>query len=77
MKPGDIRRIAVFRNDRLGDLVCTLPVFEALRLGLPQAHITAIVNPETAPLLAGHPHVDQVLTADKKVSTRRADPVAA
>ncbi len=69
MKPEDIRRVAVFRNDRLGDLVCTLPVFEALRSGLPQAHITAIVHPDAAPLLVGHPHVDQVLTADKKVRT--------
>ncbi|HTU24537.1 MAG TPA: glycosyltransferase family 9 protein [Pirellulales bacterium] len=70
MKPADIRRVAVFRNDRLGDLVCTLPVFEALRLGLPAAHITAIVHPDSAALLAGHPHVDQILVADKKVSTR-------
>ena len=35
MKTADLRRIAVLRNDRLGDLVCTLPLFEALRQGCP------------------------------------------
>ena len=36
MKTAKIRRIAVLRNDRLGDLVCTLPVFEALRQHCPR-----------------------------------------
>jgi ADP-heptose:LPS heptosyltransferase len=67
MKPTELRRIAVLRNDRLGDLVFTLPLFEALRQGCPHAQITAIVHPETAPLLNSHPHVDQVLTADKSM----------
>ena len=47
MNLGNLRRIAVLRNDRFGDLVCTLPVFEALRLGCPNAHLTAIVSSET------------------------------
>ncbi len=70
MKTAEIRRIAVLRNDRLGDLVCTLPVFEALRHGLPRAHIAAIVHPETAPLLLGHPDVDEILTAEKRTPMR-------
>ena len=69
MKTAELRRIAVLRNDRLGDLVCTLPLFEALRHGCPAAHITAMVSPATAGLLNHHPHVDEVLSADKRMPT--------
>jgi len=40
----EIRRIAVARLDRLGDLVCCLPAFELLRAHYPQAHITGYVS---------------------------------
>jgi len=60
-----IRRIALIRNNHMGDLVCTLPGFEALRQGMPHAHITAIVNPGAAPLLNHHPHVDDLLFDDE------------
>ena len=53
------------RNNHIGDLVCTLPAFEALRHGLPRAHITAIVNPISSPLLNNHPHVDDVKFDDE------------
>ena len=59
-----IRRIAVIRNLHIGDVVCTLPAFEALRQGLPHANITAVVSPQSAPLLERHPHVDDVLLDD-------------
>jgi heptosyltransferase III len=60
-----IKRIALVRNNHIGDLVCTLPAFEALRQGIPDAHITAIVNPAAAPLLINHPHVDDVKHDDE------------
>ena len=60
-----IKRIALVRNSHMGDLVCSLPAFEALRQGLPQAHITAIANDVSAPLLDHHPDVDEVLLDDE------------
>ncbi len=60
-----IRRMALVRNSHMGDLVCSLPAFEALRQGLPQAHITAIANDVSAPLLDHHPDVDEVLLDDE------------
>ncbi|HOY65667.1 MAG TPA: glycosyltransferase family 9 protein [Candidatus Ozemobacteraceae bacterium] len=58
------RRILVSRTDRVGDVVLTLPVFTALRKQAPQAHLIGHVRSYTAPLLDGHPHVDELLVDD-------------
>src|SRR5262245_59438035 len=53
-------RILVIRRDNIGDLVCTTPLFAALRSRYPQAHIAALVNSYNAAVLDGNPHVDAV-----------------
>ncbi|MGD9720348.1 MAG: glycosyltransferase family 9 protein [Pirellulales bacterium] len=59
-----VRRILLVRNDRLGDLVLTLPAFQAVRRQWHRAHITALVSGYTAPLLTGTRDVDEVLVDD-------------
>ena len=59
-----IRRLLVVRNDRIGDLVLTLPAIAALRRALPRCHITALVADYTAPLLVGNPDLDETLIDD-------------
>ncbi len=58
------RRILVVRNDRLGDLVLTLPALEAVRRTWPSAHVTALVSPYAAPLLVDSPYLDDLLEDD-------------
>lgn len=58
--PQTALRILVVRRDNIGDLVCTLPVFEGIRHHYPDAHIGALVNSYNAPLLEGNPYVDRV-----------------
>ena len=53
-------RILVIRRDNIGDLVCTTPLFSALRARYPQAHISALVTSYNAAVLAGNPHIDEV-----------------
>jgi heptosyltransferase III len=53
-------RILVIRRDNIGDLVCTTPLFAALRARYPQAHIAALVNSYNAPVLDGNPDIDAV-----------------
>jgi len=59
-------RILIAQTSFLGDVVLSTPVFAALRRCIPDAQITVLVRPETAGVLAGHPHVDAVLTDDKR-----------
>jgi lipopolysaccharide heptosyltransferase II len=56
-----IRRLLVVRNDRIGDLVLTLPTIEAARRAFPNAHLAVLVTPYTAPLVEGRNDVDEVI----------------
>lgn len=58
----DIGKIILFRTDRLGDLVLSFPVVEALRACLPEAQIDLCVNFSTVPLARMHRHVFQVIS---------------
>lgn len=58
--------IVVVQTAFLGDVVLTTPLFRALRRCRPGARIVALVTPEAAPLIEEDPHLDQVLTYDKK-----------
>jgi ADP-heptose:LPS heptosyltransferase len=53
-------RILVIRRDNIGDLVCTTPLFAALRKRYPLAHIAALVNSYNAAVLDGNPDIDAV-----------------
>jgi heptosyltransferase-2 len=53
--------LLIVRNDRIGDLVLTLPTIEAARRAFPDAHLAVLVNPYTAPLLEGRGDVDEVI----------------
>jgi len=59
-----IQRLLIVRNDRLGDLILTLPAIEAARRALPQAYIAVLVSPYAAGLLENNPHCDAVLIDD-------------
>jgi ADP-heptose:LPS heptosyltransferase len=60
-----LRRILLVRNDRVGDLVLTLPAFEAVRRHWPEAHLTALVSPYAGPLISGHRSIDELVFDSK------------
>ncbi len=59
-----IRRILLVRNDRIGDLMLTLPAFEAVRRRWPRAHVVALASGYAGPLLSGSPYIDELLLDD-------------
>jgi heptosyltransferase-1 len=61
-------RIALLKPSALGDIIHSLPVLTALRRRYPHAHITWVVNQAYAPLLHGHPDLDDILAFDRRAS---------
>jgi heptosyltransferase-3 len=62
---GDSPRILVVRRDNIGDLVCTTPLLTALRQRFPDGWLAVLANSYNAPILAGHPDLDQVFAYRK------------
>ena len=56
--------ILIARPDRLGDVVLSTPVFEALRRQYPNARLTLLVREAIAPVVRGLPGVDETLVFD-------------
>jgi ADP-heptose:LPS heptosyltransferase len=52
------RRILLIQTAKIGDLVCTTPIIASLKASWPDCHLTVMVNPLCAPLLAHDPRVD-------------------
>jgi len=63
MDPDRLRgkRIVLFRTDRLGDLILSLPVVEALKARLPETRIDLVTAPATTSLAALQPNVSRVV----------------
>ena len=58
-------KIAVIQTAFPGDVILASALFEALKSIYPAASISAVVRPESAPLIEHNPHVDDVFTYDK------------
>jgi ADP-heptose:LPS heptosyltransferase len=61
----DLGSILVVRRDNIGDLVCTTPLFAALRRRFPAAWIGALVNSYNASVLDRNPDLDEVIVYQK------------
>ncbi len=58
-------RVLIIKPSSLGDVVHALPVLAALRAARPDAHIAWLVSNSFAPLLEGHPMLDEVIRFDR------------
>jgi ADP-heptose:LPS heptosyltransferase len=58
-------KFIIIRRDNIGDLVCTTPLFRALRARFPHARIAALVNSYNVPVLEDNPDIDEVYAYTK------------
>lgn len=60
------QRILIIKPSSLGDIVHALPVLAGLRAAYPDAHIAWLAGLSFAPLLEGHPLLDEVIPFDRR-----------
>src|SRR4029079_2141292 len=53
--------ILLIRLRMIGDVVFTTPAIRALRRRFPEARLTYLVEHAAAPVVAGNPHIDEVI----------------
>lgn len=59
-------RILIVKPSSLGDIIHTLPVLHGLRVRYPEAAISWLVATSLAPLIAGNPELDEVISFDRR-----------
>jgi lipopolysaccharide heptosyltransferase I len=59
-------RILLVKPSSLGDVVHALPVLHGLRTRYPEAKIDWLIASPLAPLLASHPHIDELVLFDRE-----------
>jgi lipopolysaccharide heptosyltransferase II len=57
-------RILIIRTDRIGDLVLSTPLLEAIKSRFPKVHVTMMVSPYAAGVLENNPFLDEVMIDD-------------
>lgn len=67
----DLSRILLIRTSALGDVVHCLPVLTALRRRFPEARIGWVVEEAMAPVVAGHPYLDELFVVRFRPWRRR------
>ncbi len=60
----EIHRVLFVRTDRMGDVLMNLPAVRLLRQTFPKAWLTFLCDKSVAPLLEGHPDLDEVMAVD-------------
>jgi lipopolysaccharide heptosyltransferase II len=60
-----LKRILIIRTDRIGDVVLSTPVIQALRNRFPQAYIAFLTGPDTEPALKHNSKLDEIIVYDK------------
>lgn len=60
-KKNKTRRILVIQTAKIGDLICSTPVFRAIKKKYPNAYLSALVNPLTRELLLNNPYVNEII----------------
>jgi len=59
-------RILLIRLRQIGDVVFTTPALNAIRRRFPNAHLTYLVEPTAAPVVAGHPALDDLIVIETR-----------
>jgi ADP-heptose:LPS heptosyltransferase len=63
--PTNVKKILLVRNDNIGDVICSTPAIEAVRLAFPEAYVAILVAGYSLEAIEGNPHVDEIYCYEK------------
>ena len=66
-----MNRVLLVRTSAMGDIIHCLPFLSALRRRLPDAEVAWVVEKVWAPILRGHPDIDELIPVRTKAWRRR------
>lgn len=67
IKPG---KILIIQTSKIGDMVCTTPMFRAVKGEYPESRLYVMGNEINKELLAGNPDIDSYLVCQKNIRVR-------
>jgi lipopolysaccharide heptosyltransferase II len=65
-KKNRFKKILVIQTAKIGDMICSTPVFREIKKKYPTANLSVIANLTTTELLKYNPHVDKIITLNTK-----------
>ena len=65
MRPSPDSGVLVVRMGSMGDVIHALPAVATLKHSIPGSHVSWVIDPKWACLLAGNPFVDRVVLLDR------------
>lgn len=61
-KKNGVRKILIIQTAKIGDLICSTPLFREIKKKYPKSCLNVIINPITRELLEHNPYIDQIIT---------------
>ncbi len=68
-------RVLIVLPGAIGDVVRALPLLGRIRRGRPEAHLSWVVEPPSAPLLEPHPWLDEAIVFQRRQGLRAVPPL--
>jgi len=63
--PARVNKVLILRNDKIGDMIVSTPLFRELKKALPGLIIDVVASSVNRQVIAANPHVDDILVWDK------------
>ena len=63
---GKFKKILIIQTAKIGDMICSTPVFREIKRHYPAVRLSVIANPVTTELLKYNPLVDNIISFDTK-----------
>lgn len=60
-----MKNILIIRRDNIGDLVCTTPLIEGVKIGLPDAKLYLLINKVSHDVVKNNPHIEKTFVYKK------------